>query len=192
MLPMRIPNLTPLVPTQQQFQISRSLFNSADVSVPEQTESVFEPFTVHSKNRDKTQYPNSNEYKIKLSDLCGPLKNVKSIQMVGGAIPDQPSLTQQPYLLLCIDELSSGHINSTDPDMQKAYAVIQPDRALEEGYYVQLKADWFAYSKVSINATINQLSIAIRAEDGTLFPFDDNKDHHLFFIIERSCANKYK
>lgn len=192
MIPINGPRLTPLSTTQQQAQPQRSFFNSVDVNAPEHTGSTFEPFTVHSANRDTTQYPNSNDYKIKLSDLCGPLKHVKSIQLVGGTIPDQSTLAQQPYLLLYINELGGGHINSTDDNMQRAYAVLQPDRALEQGYFVQLKADWFAFSKVAVNGQINQLSISIRAADGTLFPFDNNTDHNLFFMIERTCAHEFK
>ena len=165
----------------------RTMFNTVPEFQNEQEpKTTFEPFTIHSSDRDTSMYPNSNQYKIKLSDSCGPLKNVKSIELVGGSIPDQSAIAQQSYLLLCIDELSRGHIKSTNPTVQSAYALLQPDKALENGYFVQLKADWFRFSKVELpGTTINQLSIAIRQKDGTLFPFDSGTDHDLFFIVER-------
>lgn len=172
---------------------SRSLFNSVDVSnARTSTPSHIEHLTVHSKDRDQTRFPNSNSFQIKLSDTCGPIKDVRSIKLAGGCMPDSQSMTSLNYLCLYIDELTRGqHIRSTNPVMQKAFAIIQPDRAIEQGSYFQLKADWFDFSHVKMSGDINQLTISVRAPDGSLYAFDNNGDFDLFFLVECGCPNEF-
>lgn len=171
----------------------RSLFNSVNASRTGNAATRLEHLTIHSKDRNKDVFPNSNNFKIKLSDTCGPLKDIKSIKLVGGCLPDSQSMMSQPYLCLWIDELTRGeHIISTDSVMQKTYAILQPDRAIEQGSYFQLKADWFDFSHVKLNGDVNQLTISIRAADGSLYAFDNNADFHLFFVLEKGCDGGFE
>lgn len=172
---------------------SRSLFNSVDTAGARRpTQTKVDHLTIHSKDRDMTRFPNSNNFQIKLSDTCGPLKDIKSIKLAGGCMPDSQSMTSLPYLCLWIDELTRGeHIRSTDPVMQKTFAILQPDRAIEQGSYFQLKADWFDFSHVHLDGDINQLTVSVRSPDGTLYAFDNNADFHLFFLLERSCDGNF-
>lgn len=167
--------------------VQRSLFTvPCDGSAEPKPKLVVDHLSIHSADRDQTLYPNPNKYQIKLSDTCGAIKNLKSIQLVGGAMPGNSNVTSQPFLLLCIDELTRGdHIRSTNSTVQKAYAFVQPDHPLQDDAFFQLKADWFAFAKVEMGGTLDHLTISIKAADGTLFPYTAGQDHHLFFVIER-------
>ena len=185
----RLTSIT-LPPTQGR---PRDYFNTMNIARNGNAATRMEHLTVHSKDRDTSLFPNSNNFKIKLSDTCGPLKDIKSIKLVGGSLPDSQSMMAQPYLCLWIDELTRGeHIRSTDPVMQKTYAILQPDRAIEQGAYFALRADWFDFSHVKLNGDVNQLTISIRALDGSLYAFDNNADFHLFFVLERGCDGGFE
>lgn len=155
--------------------------------------------TIHSSQRDRSQYPDAGKCVIRLSDSArGSISKVRAIRLVSGILPDvSGTVMSQPYLVLRIPELSNGHLVSNDPVMEGAFALLQLDRPLTTNAFLSLKGDLHCMSQVTpTSSTINQLSINILKYDGSVFDFsngspdngaaaDPTKNYSLFFEMER-------
>lgn len=143
---------------------------------------------INSGSRDKTVYPSPNNY---VMELPKEYKNVKSIELLDATIPDKNNVTREPYLLLNIKEINDV-VDSIDTNIQKCFAVLKMDTAVQAGYYITLdKNCWEKMPKIykQPKANISKFSITITDRSGNLFNFlesspnDITSDHCLFFKI---------
>lgn len=143
---------------------------------------------INSSSRDKTIYPSPNTYVI---DLPKEYKNIQSIELLDATIPDKNNVTREPYLLLNIKEVNDV-VDSIDANIQKCFAVLKMDTAVQAGYYITLdKNCWEKMPKIyrQPKASISKFSISITDRSGNLFNFlesspnDITSDHCLFFRI---------
>ena len=65
--------------------------------------------TISSKDRDVTAYPNVNRYSLKFPN---EFKNIQSIELIQGIIPDQNDVQNEPYLLLQVDEIQDVMVSN--------------------------------------------------------------------------------
>jgi len=143
---------------------------------------------INSSSRDTTLYPNPNNYVI---DLPREYKNIKSIELLDATIPDKNNVTRQPYLVLNIKEINDV-IDSIDPVLNKAFAVLKMDSPIQTGYFITLdKNCWEKMPKIykQPKANLSRFSISITDRSGNLFnflessPTDITADHSLYFKI---------
>lgn len=143
---------------------------------------------INSGSRDKTVYPSPNNYVI---DLPKEYKNIQSIELLDATIPDRNNVTREPYLLLNIKEINDV-VDSIDSNIQKCFAVLKMDTAVQAGYYITLdKNCWEKMPKIyrQPKANMSKFSISLTDRSGNLFNFlesspnDITADHCLFFRI---------
>lgn len=82
---------------------------------------VVKYITISSLERDTTVFPNPGKFTITLAQ---ELKNITSIELIQVILPNVNSVTNEPYLLLKIDELEDVMI-SNDRNISDAFALIQ-------------------------------------------------------------------
>lgn len=160
---------------------------------------VKEHLVIHTSERDRSIYPNAGQCVIRLADSArGSITKVRSVRLVSGILPDvNGTVIVEPYLVLRIPELSSGHLVSNSAVVEGAFSILQLDRPLVDNAFLSLKSDLNEMSAVTpTSSTINQLSISITKYDGTVFDFtggspdngsvaDPTKNVVLFFEIQR-------
>jgi hypothetical protein len=143
---------------------------------------------INSSKRDTTLYPSPNSYVI---DLPREYKNIKSIELLDATIPDKNNVTRQPYLVLNIKEINDV-IDSIDPVLNQAFAVLKMDTPIQSGYFITLdKNCWEKMPKIykQPKANLSRFSISITDRSGNLFnflessPTDITADHSLYFKI---------
>lgn len=152
---------------------------------------------VCSKDRNRTLYPNISDYRIGFFDLVGETyRNIQKISLFGGIIPDKNNVTQEPYLLLTIDELTGKTFDATNTPMKNAFAMMQLDRPIANDHFFNIRSEFcrstFLDGTTLDGTTLSSMRIRIMKQDGTLFDFgnDDGQDpdlslnHTLIFEVE--------
>lgn len=139
--------------------------------------------TLSSADRDRTTFPSTSQFTIKLLDdapgqpngvpgVC--YKNVESVKLLSAAIPNTNNVYDEPYLLLQIDELS-GMYHSANTACCNAFTkmyftrggVLQPWLRLDKGVGDPLTRVYWPTPL----ASIDRFSISFRTYDGELFDF---------------------
>lgn len=82
-----------------------SIIQEPDISYGERIHYLF----INSGDRDITTYSNPNHYVVKFQQ---EFKNIKEIELINTIIPDKNNITQEPYLLLKIDEIQDAMISN--------------------------------------------------------------------------------
>lgn len=82
---------------------------------------VVKYITISSLERDTAVFPNPGNFNITLAQ---ELKNIISIELIQAIIPNVNSVTNEPYLLLKIDELEDVMI-SNNRSISDSFALIQ-------------------------------------------------------------------
>lgn len=102
---------------------SSSQFNS-QLSVQQEPSIEYEKrehyLVVTSLNRNTTQYPNQNHYQITLDK---EYKNVYQIELIQSILPDKNNITQEPYILLKVDEITET-MDSVDTAISQSFAIL--------------------------------------------------------------------
>ena len=130
---------------------------------------------VNSQDRDTDNYSEPNQYVIKLPH---ELRNITSVELVNGVIPDQNNVTREPYLTLHVDELENTMIG-TNADMCKAFAILLMNPPVEAGYFINVYHR--AHERVikyykTPKANLTKMTVSIRDRNGDLFDFGGNTD----------------
>lgn len=132
-----------------------------------------EYIVITSSDRDIENYPDPNHYTI---TLPSELKNIKSIEIINGVIPDKNNVLNEPYLLLKIDELENTMI-STNKAISDSFAILHLQPAFKNGHYLNVDKKTFEHvvlNYVTPKASLSKLTITITDAYGT--PFDFGND----------------
>jgi hypothetical protein len=185
-----------------QTQYQQNDYNSV-YTVPQQLSTQQEPnieyetvdyyVTVSSKNRDIVQHPSESSYVI---DFQQEFKNIHSIELIQGIIPDKNDVTDEPYLLLHIDELEDFMI-SIDRNISDAFAILQLCRPTTPGTFIQI--DKRIHENVvkifkTPKSSLARMTVKVRDCDGNLFDFGGNnsvsKEFQNTFVFRIVCLEK--
>ena len=129
---------------------------------------------VRSEDRDVTNYPQPQSYRVPIEH---ELKNIHSVELIEGYVPDQNNVTQEPYLVLDIPELRDHPMICTNNVISNAFTILQMSSPVTSGYFI-----WFdkrthentvKYYRNS-KAQLKHLTINIRDHLGNLFNFGDD------------------
>ena len=97
--------------------VQRSIQQEPNITYQE----VVRYITISSLERDTAIFPNTGRFNI---NLARELKNIVSIELIQAIIPDVNSVTNEPYLLLKIDELEDV-MESNNRNISDSFALIQ-------------------------------------------------------------------
>lgn len=75
---------------------------------------------VTSLNRNTTTHPNQNHYQIILDK---EYKNLYQIELIQSILPDRNNITEEPYVLLKVDEISET-MDSVDTAISNSFAIL--------------------------------------------------------------------
>lgn len=131
---------------------------------------------ISSKDRELENYSKPNFYTIQLQK---ELKNVTSVELVQAIIPDKNDVTEEPYLLLKINELESV-MESNDRHISDSFALLQLTRATVPGKFIQM--DKRIHENVILHyktpkASLSRMTVSIIDSEG--IPFDFGGDQSL-------------
>jgi hypothetical protein len=151
------------------YNVKYSLQQDSDIEYEEYVHYV----TISSKDRDRSVFPNVNNYCITLPQ---EFRNVSSVELVQAIIPAQNDADAEPYLLLDIDEISEVMI-STDRHISDSFAILQPSPPTTAGGFMQIDKriheNTVKYYKTP-KASISKLTVSIRDSSGALFNFGND------------------
>jgi hypothetical protein len=148
-------------------------FKSSQLSVDNEPNIEYEEFeyylSVSSRDRDDSVYPDVNRYIVKFREF----KNVKSIELIQAIIPDKNNVSQEPYLLLKIDELEDVMV-SNDRHISDAFAILQMATPITTGGFIQI--DKRIHENTIKNfknpmASLSKMTVSITDANGGLFDF---------------------
>jgi hypothetical protein len=129
---------------------------------------------VRSEDRDISNYPQPQSYRIELENS---IRNIHSIELIEGYIPDKNNVTQEPYLLLDIPELRDQPMECINKDIANSFAILQMSPPVTAGYFIwfdkRTHENTIKYYK-NTKARINAITIHIRDHQGNLFNFGDD------------------
>jgi hypothetical protein len=126
--------------------------------------------SISSKDRDQTMYPNVNKYTIHFPN---ELKNVDSIELIQGIIPDTGNVQNEPYLLLKIDEVQDVMI-SNDKNIANSFAMLQLAPPTKANTFIQLDRRIHEYTVKHYQtpkAYLSKMSVTITDLNGVPFNF---------------------
>jgi hypothetical protein len=125
---------------------------------------------INSSDRNVTAYPSVNSYKIDTDDR---FKNIKSIELIAGSIPNVNSVLLQPYLILKIDGLN--HINFSNKNIVSGFAMMYLQNT--SGTFIQPELGVLQRNVLNFKtplASLSNINLQILKPDGTLFSFGES------------------
>lgn len=149
--------------------------------------------SVSSKDRDTDNYPSCSNYTMILSK---DFKNIDSIELIQGIIPDKNNVLHEPFLLLQIQELEDVMVSS-DTNMSNAFAILQLTSSVSSGYFINTAHHVHENTVKYFNtpkSSLNKLTIKITDVDGNIFDFGGSgsnaKAYQNTFIFRIVCLEK--
>jgi hypothetical protein len=150
---------------------------------------------ISSKDRDVVAYPDVNHYVI---HLPREFKNIHSIELVQAIIPDQQSVTDEPYLLLKIAEIEDV-MASNDRGISDAFAILQLAPPTTTGGFIQI--DKRIHENVvkffhTPKSSLSKMTITITDESSIPFDFGADgpnppmKNLQNTFVFKITCLEK--
>jgi len=125
---------------------------------------------IRSSDRDLTQYPNPNEYKIVTKDY----KEIVEFELTGGILPFVEDINLEPYILVQINEFKQN-LESSNKILDDTFSILQLagpvtptspfiniDKRISEQTVLKLQTP---------QAKLETITIKIKKWDGTLFDF---------------------
>jgi len=136
-------------------------------------EEIVNYLVISSKDRDTNIYPSVSRYSVNLDTT---LKNITKAELIQSIIPDKNDVTDEPYLLLQIDELEDVMI-SNDRNVSDSFAILQLCRPVTAGGFIMMDKKihentikYFTTPK----ASLSKITVTITDAYGT--PFDFGND----------------
>ena len=129
---------------------------------------VVKYITVSSLERDTTTFPNPGKFTI---ELAQELKNITSIELIQAIIPNVNSVTNEPYLLLKVDEIEDVML-SNNRHISDAFALLQLAQPVG-GFIHTDKRTYENTTKTFLTPKANLSKLTIELTDlfGTVFDF---------------------
>lgn len=125
---------------------------------------------VSSADRDTSIYPSSSNFVINLDK---EYKNVHSIELIQAIVPDQNSVTAEPYLLLKVKEFEST-MDSNNKQIYDSFAILQICPPTVPGSFLQIDKRIFENVTLTYRtpkASLSKLSLSITDPSGNIFDF---------------------
>lgn len=153
-------------------------YQDRKVSLPEpDTKIRAHPILIDSRDRDRSVFPNTNEYVVKFDNnedgnIPRNFRNVESIELVQAIIPQSVlnATTGVPYITLEIDEVRDT-IQGTNTHLRNAFAFLSPQDVYGSSY---LSCKFYRPAVRRFDAPLASLSkftIQLRHPNGELFDF---------------------
>lgn len=151
--------------------------------------------TISSRDRDRTVYPNVNKYVV---HFPREFRNIVSIELVQAIVPDKNSVTNEPYLLLMIEEIEDVMV-SNDKHMSDAFAVLQLTAPLNKFIQIDKRIHENTVKEFRTPmASLNKMTVSIIKYNGDLFNFGNDTsppvnhdiDFQNTFIFKIGCLEK--
>ena len=145
--------------------------------------------SISSKDRDLTAYPDVNHYSIQFPN---EFRNIYSIELIQGIIPDKNNVQDEPYLLLKIDEIQDTMV-SNDKNIADSFAILQLAPPTKANTFIQIDRRIHEYTikyYQTPKAYLSKMTITILGSDGIPFDFGTdtpsppNKQHQNTFIFK--------
>lgn len=179
--------------TGNDYNVAYSKENNKSLSVVVEPDVEYEETThylvVSSNDRNTTDYPNVNKYVINLQN---EIKNITSIQLIQAIIPDKNNVTQEPFLLLKIEEMEDVMI-CNNRNISDAFAILQMASPVTSGYFIEIDTkiheNCVKYYKTP-KSSLSRLTISITDAYGTPFDFGNdtpsppNKEFQNLFVFK--------
>lgn len=153
--------------------------------------------TISSKDRDVTAYPNVNHYSLKFPN---EFKNIHSIELIQGIIPDQNDVQNEPYLLLQVDEIQDVMV-SNDKNISNSFAILQLAAPTRSGTFIQIDRRIHEYTVKYYDtpkAYLSKMTVTILDSNGIPFnfgtdtPSPPNKSFQNTFIFKIVTLEKQR
>lgn len=125
---------------------------------------------ITSRSRNTTMYPSTSNYSI---DLDNEYRNIRSIELVQAIIPDKGNVTQEPYLLLQINEIDNV-MDSPDNMISKSFAFLCTNTATEPGYFITIDRSVHENTpKIykDLRSSLSKLTLRLVDSSGNQFSF---------------------
>ncbi len=126
---------------------------------------------VNSNDRDRTAYPNTNNFKITFQER---IKNIVEIELITVRLPNKSGILDEPYLLIDINELKSN-INCNSNNLYDAFAILplkKPDKDTDGFITPELGQNNKLYKRFKIPlASLDQITISVKDMYGNLYDF---------------------
>lgn len=143
--------------------------------IQEEVEIETEIINIYSGDRNRSVFPDPNYYNIHLLEKIGKtFKNVVSLRLLSGILPDVNDITQEPFLILKINEISTIGMTGTNNTLNNGSTILQLDRPVSSGYFLNLKSDICKCIYSSFKQPLAELSrftVQICDINGNLFNF---------------------
>lgn len=128
---------------------------------------------IDSRDRDRTLYPNPNNFTIKFDNgndgnVQEKFRNIVSIQLIDGHVPDAVT-GAQPYLILDIPELHPTYAG-TNNNLSNTFAILNPESKGTAFARFKLVTPGINKYRTPI-ASLNKLTFQFREYDGDLYDF---------------------
>lgn len=139
--------------------------------------------SIDSQDRDRTKYPNPNEYTIPLisSDTSGQgsvpgrrYKNIVEIQILSAVIPNRNNVLDEIYLILEIDEIDNVVFDSSNHRLSRGFKLMFSTcdgtskwLRLDDDISAPLVKRFYPKPK----ASLDRITIRLLRRDGTPFNF---------------------
>lgn len=134
--------------------------------------------SVDSRDRDRTRWPNSNRFEVRLDAPAGYVgaqiprgfKNVTRVELINAIFPNANHVLSEMYLFLSIPEIEGGM--DTTCGGQRYFAKVVPGSVI--GYYIQSHSDPVerpAKDFLFRGARLDKLTLELRTSRGELFDF---------------------
>lgn len=152
---------------------------------------------VTSNNRDISTHPNPNHYVVNLDK---EYKNIHSIELVQAIVPDKNNVTDEPYLLLKIDEVENV-MDSVDRPLSESFAVLELAPPTSPGTFIQMDKRIYEHTiKIykTPKASLSKMTISINNYQGLPFNFGNDtsptfqKELQNTFIFKFICLEKQR
>lgn len=157
----------------------------------EDFDNVTHIIAIDSKDRDIVKYPSPSNYRFAFPEL----KNIISVELIGGVIPDKNNVTLEPYLILQIPELSHERLIGTNSSIENSFAILQIPPATTSGSFINLDmhlSERVVFESRTILPILNHVNVKILKNDGSIFSFgSDSGSPNLaiqnFFVLRIIC-----
>jgi hypothetical protein len=145
--------------------------------------------TISSKDRDTSIYPSVSRYVV---NFPTEIRNIISVELIQGMIPDKNSVLEEPYLLLKIDELDEVMVSS-DRNISDAFAILQLACPTTPGGFImvdrRIHEHTIKYYRIP-KAALTKMTVTITDAYGTPFDFGNDSPDPPVKVLQNTFVFK--
>lgn len=132
---------------------------------------------INSKDRNVNVFPDPNYYQVTFPEV----RNVVAIELIAGVIPDVNSVSEEPYLVMQVDEFRHRSLIATDTTIENAFAVLQLTPPVVTGKFINIDmaiSQHLVHQVVAPIPALSKMTVRLFKQDGQLMDFD--AANHMF------------